>query len=294
MSLILDALNRSRRDADQPSGVATQHFVESDGAQASNWRRYLPWLAFLVALLVIGWLLLDRGPGPVAPVTEPVSVEPALPGPGKPAANIEPVPERRARSTELVTASSSPPDANAPAAAGLRGQKRAETRPEVRTAVADLYERRAQAPDVAQPIRPESPPPKGLETTTQPTAQRETQAPAPQGQEEAGSEEPIDIEKMVLQAREELSNARLQEHAAPFVAELSQQTKDSIPTIFYERHDYSGERGRSVVVLNGKTLKVGGGAAPGVKVDEILPDSVVLNYRGTQFRLRALNSWINL
>ena len=47
-------------------------------------------------------------------------------------------------------------------------------------------------------------------------------------------------------------------------------------------------------MLNSKSVKVGGNVAPGVKLDEILPDSVVLDYRGTQFRLRALNSWINL
>ena len=31
-----------------------------------------------------------------------------------------------------------------------------------------------------------------------------------------------------------------------------------------------------------------------VKVEEVLENSVVLNYRGTRFRLRALNSWVNL
>jgi len=31
-----------------------------------------------------------------------------------------------------------------------------------------------------------------------------------------------------------------------------------------------------------------------MRVEEILSDSVVLDYRGTQFRLRALNSWVNL
>ena len=78
------------------------------------------------------------------------------------------------------------------------------------------------------------------------------------------------------------------------LSELSQQTKDAIPSIFYERHDYSGRPGQSVVVLNGKALKAGGSPASGVRVEEILPDSVVLDYRGTEFRLRALNSWVNL
>ena len=43
-----------------------------------------------------------------------------------------------------------------------------------------------------------------------------------------------------------------------------------------------------------KQLRVGGMVAPGVKLVEILPDSVVLSHDGREFRLRALNSWINL
>mgnify|MGYP003845772661 FL=1 len=50
----------------------------------------------------------------------------------------------------------------------------------------------------------------------------------------------------------------------------------------------------SSVTLNGKAVKLGGSPLAGLKVDEILPDSVILTYRGTQFRLRALNSWVNL
>ena len=96
------------------------------------------------------------------------------------------------------------------------------------------------------------------------------------------------------QAQDELENAQLDEHPAPFLASLSQQSKDRIPTIFYERHDYSGRPGQSSVVLSGKSIKAGGRTSSGVRVDEILPDSVVLTYKGTQFRLRALNSWVNL
>ncbi len=50
----------------------------------------------------------------------------------------------------------------------------------------------------------------------------------------------------------------------------------------------------SSVVINGKELHVGGSAAAGVKVEAILPDSVVLSFDGRKFRLRALNSWVNL
>ena len=94
-------------------------------------------------------------------------------------------------------------------------------------------------------------------------------------------------------ARAELADARLAESEVPFLSTLSQQTKDAIPTLMYQRHDYARDSASSSVVINGKTLRVGGSAA-GVKVAEILPDSVVLEYQGKRFRLRALNSWVNL
>jgi len=63
--------------------------------------------------------------------------------------------------------------------------------------------------------------------------------------------------------------------------------------LMYLQHDYSGDSARSTVIINGKTLRAGGSVG-GLKVEEILPDSVVLEFKGTRFRLRALNSWVNL
>jgi hypothetical protein len=106
-------------------------------------------------------------------------------------------------------------------------------------------------------------------------------------------EEAVDIEKLVEQAQAELKDASLTEHPVPLLSSLSQQTKDGIPTLMYQRHDYSGDPSRSSVVINGKTLRAGASGG-GVKVEEILPDSVVLEVQGVRFRLRALNSWVNL
>ena len=47
-------------------------------------------------------------------------------------------------------------------------------------------------------------------------------------------------------------------------------------------------------LINGNSARVGGRVAPGVQVTEILPDSVVLEHAGRAFRLKALNSWVNL
>ena len=108
------------------------------------------------------------------------------------------------------------------------------------------------------------------------------------------NEQSIDIEEVLQRAQAEVEDASLDDHPAPFLSNLSQQTKDDIPTLYYQRHDYSDDQSISSVVLNGKKVTVGGSPMSGMKVDEILTDSVVLSYRGTQFRLRALNSWINL
>lgn len=290
MSLILDALNRSRQDVEQPPGVATQHYDDQEGVSVSIWRASVPWLALLIALMVIAWLVLDRSPQPVATVvapgmSEPLGSRPAS-RPDKTAEVAAPVPRPAPRVAQpnIVTAR--------PQAVKAAVTPTAPPAPPG-AAVTDLYQQQAresvaevaaQRPELQQvPV-----------SRTEATAPQVVAEPAARQPNQSSDEEPIDIEKMVIQAREELGNSRIAEHPAPFIAELSQQTKNSIPTLFYERHDYSGDKSRSVVVLNGKTLKVGGSAASGVKVEEILPDSVVLNYRGTQFRLRALNSWINL
>ncbi|MEM1145833.1 MAG: general secretion pathway protein GspB [Pseudomonadota bacterium] len=84
----------------------------------------------------------------------------------------------------------------------------------------------------------------------------------------------------------------LQPHPAPMLADLSKQFRDSVPTLLYRQHMYDSDRA-STVVINGATLRAGG-RTKGVEVREILPDSVILRYQGTDFRLRSLNSWVNL
>jgi general secretion pathway protein B len=313
MSLILDALNRSKQDADEVPGLATRHYEPAPPDTTAPWRKWLPWLALGVALAIIAWLLLERGeeqPGamqggapaasiarePVpssqekpleaapaaqqkpAPTVTPTTVAPTVTAPSSPAA---PEPVREVATADLVNAAPEP--AAAPAV-------------ESDAAVADLYQRREAAEPDPTPAAQEQAPPEAPRPAVEPAAP-EPAAPEPAAPEPAGKtleEQPVDIESIVSRAENELENARLAEHPAPFIAQLSQQTKDGIPSIFYQRHDYRGDSGQSVVVLNGQELRVGGRPAAGVTVDEILPDSVVLSYRGTQFRLRALNSWVNL
>lgn len=267
MSLILDALNRSRQDDGPIPSLATEHY---EGVVEDDWNPYQLLLVatLLFALVVIGWLLWDRDADPVEVLPEaPAAVE-IRPAP----AVVTPV-----ETTTVPAPASNPPPTvipqSVPVDPGVAALYRQQPSPE-----SPAPESTAAVPTpVTAPLGPE-------------VAQPETGVAA----KAARQEQPIDIEALVVQAQDELADASLDEHEAPFIAKLSQQTKDSIPTILYQRHDYSGTAMQSSVVLNGKTLKVGGNAAAGLKVDEILPDSVVLNYKGTRFRLRALNSWVNL
>ena len=61
MSLILDALNRSRQERDAVPGLATDHLPNQPREPAPAWRKWLPWVALGAALAIIAGLLLERG-----------------------------------------------------------------------------------------------------------------------------------------------------------------------------------------------------------------------------------------
>ena len=102
----------------------------------------------------------------------------------------------------------------------------------------------------------------------------------------------VDFAEILAQAQKELGVQPLVESSEPLLETLSQQTKDQIPSLIYTEHHYS-ENGRSEVILNGQSLTERQRVGP-FTVVEILPDSVILRWRETQFRVRARNSWINM
>ena len=288
MSLILDALNRSRQDRDSVPNLATHHTFDK---MASGKRQYLPWVAFSVAVVIIGWLVIGRlFATPVSDIevgapTEQVSkniitasesnstevkedaaVEEPL---------VQPVADSQTSEPVAVAPVANNPEPDIVTIAVAMEATTSISAPVVENpAVAQLYQNRNVMDDAAAPQR--------------------TSSAALDLYADSGNEEPIDIARVLQSAREEMKDATLDEHPVPLLSALSQQVKDDIPTLYYQRHDYSNNTSISTVVMNSKTLKVGGNPVNGVKIEEILPDSVVLSYQGTQFRLRALNSWVNL
>ncbi len=281
MSLILQALNRSQQergsDPERP-GLAAPHYVDHGLASGRDRRLIALWAALAVALVVIAWLVManttasSSSPVPTATATlapadsDSAPLQASVPKPiaAAPEHAVQPPPQSRVTAAAVTAVESPPPRASVIDDA----------------AISALYQQQQVA------SAPQSRP--------QPPAPVATPAPEPTTERPRETEQLIDIEALILGAREDLENAKLAPHTAPFLAALSQRTKDGIPTIYYRQHDYSDRPGQSSVVLNGKTVRGGGAVGGGVKLEQILPYSIVLSHGDVQFRLRALNSWINL
>lgn len=293
MSLILDALSRARVDATPMPGLTTHHAVEP---VAVNRRQYLLWVALSVAVVVIAWLVLERYSAPPPVESVHVPVESAQQPVEQPSAPASLSPQSVSQETSVAAVNLEEPQQ-------LATDSPAELLPEVTPAVEHPDAAPAEAEELVAMAQNEAVaelyrnPPKTEALPARKPAQQSgsvSRQSAPTADTSKPAAEPIDVDRLLRMAREEVANDHLMDHPVPFLIDLSQQIKDSIPTVHYLRHDYSSDASRSTVVLNSKTLHVGGSPVSGMKVEEILPDSVVLNYQGTQFRLRALNSWVNL
>lgn len=102
----------------------------------------------------------------------------------------------------------------------------------------------------------------------------------------------VDLQEVMQRLALETGDVALSPHAVPLLENLTQQQKDMVPTIIYSMHQYSGDDA-TFVELNGSRLRAGE-SSDTIRVIEILADSVIVSAAGTEFRLKALNSWINL
>lgn len=298
MSLILDALSRSEHDRSEPGdlpGLNARHGPEPVAAANSQRWSLLALLFALPLLLVLAWMQFaeeDDKAGPASPApgvsnsSPAVVTKPARPAPTEPPSTVKHIPAPV--QTRMPAERPVPPQKAAVARARVIEPVAARPEPHTETAVtpeiASLYaaqdrrDERAMEPEV-------TPVPDSREPLAATGAVPATRKPEP---------EPLDLEAIAQAAERELGEKAVSEHAVPLIADLSQRQKDAIPSVFYSAHHWNGSSANSWVVLNGNKVRQGGAAGKGVQLDEILEDSVVLEYQGTRFRLRSLNSWVNL
>lgn len=299
MSMILDAIKRSKESETITDGVPsvdTEHYMPSE----SNSR--LPWIVAAVSvgllLVVLLWQAFapdetekaaisgDQQSAPdevrnetsTAPSSTPEAAEPAS-EPGGTAPSIASAVSTAAPTVAAATAGG-PPSVNV---------RTPDTR--VESVVAELPTRTVTTSGDDERLsalyaamnQEESP------TQTEPElADSEVVV-----GDVTESEEPrIDFVEILERAQREMGSTPLVESSVPMLDSLSQQTKDQIPSLIYNDHDYQ-ELGESSVLMNGQTVRENQRVGPFVLV-EILPDSAILRWRDVEFRLRARNSWINL
>ncbi|MEE4277377.1 MAG: general secretion pathway protein GspB [Halieaceae bacterium] len=292
MSLILDALARSERERQRESASLEQR-VQADaaapsGAQGAPWWLIGALAAVVAVLAVLYWRSTYTGAGAdsssatqssavdeeVSASTAAVLGPTALPAPRVPADGTG------TTTTAAAVASSAAAKTQAPAAdRGAIADLYAQASREAVAAASGERERRGPAENTGDE-----------ETAAVSASSAGTMASVPAPASPA--EEVLDLETALRRARIEAAASALLPHAAPLLASLSQQFRDSLPTLMYLRHDYN-PAGVSTVLINGETLRIGA-STRGVEVREILPDSVILEFAGTEFRLRALSSWVNL
>lgn len=287
MSFILDALNRSeseRRSADSVPGIQTVHDVSENTAH-STWRRAL-W-PVLMAAMAITAIVLWQAEGETEEISTQTVDNLATAGEGSGAA-----PASFKSAAKADVQSSAPVSGSGTAAAQA-------PRPES-VSRAQVIPEAAAHPDVAALYRtPEASAPAGARASSvsrqQPPAREKAQAEGPRAVEQPR----LDVNALTEAANNGLAERRAAdeaviEHEAPFIVDLRQTVKDQIPSIFYSAHNWATNPAQRSVVLNGKLRRAGQQIKPGLKLVEILEGSIVLDFKGTEFRLRSLNSWVNL
>ena len=149
----------------------------------------------------------------------------------------------------------------------------------------------------ASPSQPEVAPAPGPQPLPELPQATEPEAPAA-GMQEAPVEEPDAVE---LPAIEEAPDDAPIEPIGPETPELPpelplvedlpsynglpENLRSAIPQLAMNAHVYSSTPGRGFVMINGKKYRQGDKLAEGPEVVHILPDAVVLSFRGTDFLL---------
>ena len=288
MSLILDALNRADRErGNQQSPARGVGSTQASGPGALPLRRWALEALVVVAVLVVIYQQSRPATEPatavaIAPITQ--STEPNTAS-REPAA-VRPVPAEQQSIAGLPPAGTGPLNATLDIAAIAPMQSNSAntlatavtaTGPDpeadsVPTAVSNTAPSKVAINALYQQTAPPTP-----VAPVAPIVPAAPALPAPQ---------PAAISP---QAASDRSLAIL--NSIPLLAQMPRRLQRAVPTINYTLHIYAQAGG--LVELNGQRLKTGAQLSPQLRVTAILKDSLVLEFEGVQFRLAALNSWMN-
>lgn len=75
-----------------------------------------------------------------------------------------------------------------------------------------------------------------------------------------------------------------QEQKAMPLSELPLAIQQEMPDLKIQLHSYSNKSANSIVSINSRMMKEGESLAPGLKLEQITPDGVILSYKGYRFQ----------
>ncbi len=287
MSYILDALRKSEQ---QRQRGAAPTLLAAQAADAAPRRPAVLWYGLLVAALLgmgvaIGVLRPweAEGPAPQSSAAmpsdggalrppEPVAVTPAEPVAGRSpeAVTGKPSVPGAVRSPEPVTADRRLPEATAPLPSSVPAPAPVE--------VAGRAERQASVlPSATQPA-----PVAAGEALKAQVPARSSSAPAASSATTSGpaNKAPPPAPERPLVAR--AADAAPQRAVVPF-AELPVSIQQEIPKLSILFHLYSGNPKDRLVGINDRMLREGDAVEPGLGLEQITPDGMILNYKGYRF-----------
>lgn len=76
------------------------------------------------------------------------------------------------------------------------------------------------------------------------------------------------------------------------IRDLPNNVLERIPSLNYTEHNYNANGGN--VVINGNVRHPNDQLANGLVIDKILQDGMILHFENYAFKMRALNSWVNM
>ena len=288
MSLILDALNKSDRDAKDygaAPGIDAHHARTHTNDKTKNIL-----LAVIAGLIFVAIVLLAalvfKSPSQRAS-NEPMPPEHTAAVPASPPTGITPLPQQQEKTVSL----NGVPAINRRAIESPGANNASEST----QAVAELYATEVEEEEI--PIV--QPKVKSISTQEdealakflweQTKLQEPPEIPAqaePQAQQPAAASAPTTAEQKPAEGVEHSIHHQTD---TPFLHLLPVTLQNTIPTLMYADHQYS----EGYVIINKKKRFVGDEAAKGVTLEEMFEDGATFSFNGTRFKLGALSSWVN-
>lgn len=276
MSLILDALNKAQRERQEKHEpvphLASVHAIPPPADLVLRRRRLYAGImatAVVVAIMVaIAFGISDRSD---PPVVEPAKIATSA----HTQAPVRPANDSQTHSSEQLARARDMDPAPAPRVVPASPPDLQQAATPADEDVVNLYQSARRSVETPAPSNVSQPTATPKPANAQ-VARIEQPAPPPEGT-------PAPVKDSLLDYGD-----------IGYVQDLSRALQDTLPSLMYSKHRYDPQVAGRSVVINGTTYRAGARIAPDLVVEDILRDGILLRYQNQPFKMKALNSWVNL